>query len=66
VRYTENVGGKMQINKDWHMANKMPKNPTIEQRIEWHLAHAKNCICRPLGGKILEEINKRKLEPKNA
>ncbi len=47
------------INAPWHLKNKMPKNPTLDQRIEWHLAHAKNCQCRPLGGKILEEIKKR-------
>lgn len=51
----------MKINASWHSANKMPKNPTIEQRIEWHLAHVKNCECRPLDGKILEEIKKRKI-----
>ena len=34
----------------------MPKNATIDERITWHLAHAKNCACRPLGKKILEEI----------
>ncbi|HVT00750.1 MAG TPA: hypothetical protein VHE53_00775 [Patescibacteria group bacterium] len=51
----------MKINAEWHTKNKMPKNPTLDQRIEWHLAHAKNCSCRPLGGKILEEIKKRNL-----
>ncbi|MGE5298226.1 MAG: hypothetical protein ACM3KM_03620 [Acidobacteriaceae bacterium] len=49
------------INAKWHLAHKMPKNPTLDQRIKWHLGHAKNCQCRPLGGKILEEIKKRKL-----
>jgi len=52
----------MNINKDWHIANKMPKNPTLDQRIAWHLAHAKHCTCRKLEGKILEEINKRGLK----
>ena len=47
------------INASWHLKNKMPKNASLDQRIEWHLAHAKNCSCRPLGGKILEEIKKR-------
>jgi len=50
------------INKEWHLANKMPKNPTLEERIEWHLSRAKNCSCRPLGGRILEEIKKRGLK----
>lgn len=51
----------MKINRVWHTNNKMPKNPTLDERIEWHLAHVKNCSCRPLSGKILEEIKKRGL-----
>jgi len=51
----------MAINVKWHLENKMPKNPTLDQRIKWHLAHSNNCNCRPLGGKILEEIKKRGL-----
>ncbi len=49
----------MKLNVDWHKNNKMPKNPSIDERIKWHLAHVKNCECRPIEGKILEEINKR-------
>jgi len=51
----------MNINKNWHLANKMPKNPNLDQRVKWHVEDAKNCQCRPLGGKILilEEIKKR-------
>lgn len=52
----------MSINREWHLANKMPKNPSLDQRIEWHIEHSKNCQCRPLDGKILEEIKKRGLK----
>jgi hypothetical protein len=31
----------MNINKDWHLANKMAKNPTLDQRVEWHVEHTK-------------------------
>jgi hypothetical protein len=34
------------INREWHLANKMPKNATFEQRIEWHKAHLEHCACR--------------------
>lgn len=51
----------MKINAEWHTKNRMIKNPTLDERVEWHLAHAKNCNCRPLSGKILEEIKRRKL-----
>lgn len=51
----------MKINAEWHAKNKMPKNPTLDERVKWHVAHTKNCACRPLDGKILEEIKKRGL-----
>lgn len=36
------------INREWHQLHKMPKNPTSEQRIAWHVEHAKHCRCRPI------------------
>jgi len=38
----------MPINREWHEKNRMPKNATDEQRLKWHLEHAKHCDCRPL------------------
>jgi hypothetical protein len=38
----------MKINRDWHLANKMPKNPTEEVRARWHTAHSENCTCREM------------------
>ncbi len=49
----------MKINREWHLANKMPKNPSIEKRIKWHLDHAKNCTCRPMPKKLKEEFDRR-------
>jgi hypothetical protein len=48
----------MKINAKWHLANRMPKNPTLEQRVKWHLAHEKNCNCRPMPEKLKTEIKK--------
>lgn len=50
------------INKEWHEHHKMPKNPTIEQRIAWHLDHSKNYSCRKIEGKLAEEMKKRGIE----
>ena len=36
----------MRINAEWHRAHPMPKNPTHEQRLEWHREHVRNCGCR--------------------
>lgn len=37
----------------------MPRNPSLDQRIAWHVAHAKACGCRPIAGKIKEEMERR-------
>ena len=47
------------INKEWHLAHPMPKKPTLEQRIDWHLEHIKNCQCRGIPPKLEQEIKKR-------
>ena len=44
----------MKMNKAWHLAHPMPKKPTFEQRLEWHIDHQKNCSCRPIPDKLLE------------
>ena len=44
------------INKEWHDANKMPKNPTHEQRMLWHIDHNKHCTCYPVSDKLQKEI----------
>jgi hypothetical protein len=36
------------MNRDWHAKNRMPKNPTMEQLVRWHEAHARVCGCRPI------------------
>jgi hypothetical protein len=51
------------MNREWHEQNKMPAKATTKERIEWHLAHAKNCSCRPfpeaLLGKLTEDERRR-------
>jgi len=44
------------INKEWHLKNKMPKNPTQKERMIWHIEHNKNCNCRKPTEKLLREI----------
>jgi len=44
------------INAKWHLKNKMPKNPTEEVRIKWHIEHLKNCPCRAPSPKLIKEI----------
>jgi hypothetical protein len=50
----------MKLNKNWHLKNKMPKNPTEEQRIKWHISHARHCACREMSEKLKALIKKYK------
>ena len=50
----------MALNAEWHRAHPMPKNPTMDQRIEWHLEHQRECGCRPgLPRLVQQELERR-------
>jgi hypothetical protein len=36
------------LNAAWHRRHPMPKHATLEQRIRWHLGHARACGCREI------------------
>jgi hypothetical protein len=48
-------------NTEWHLKHKIPENPTLEQRIKWHLEHARRCPCSINDNDILGELRKRYL-----
>ena len=47
------------LNKEWHLAHRMPGSATMEERIVWHLEHSENCGCRPIPDKLKAAIKKR-------
>lgn len=51
----------IKINKEWHLKNKMPKNAKFDERVKWHLDHQKNCNCRPIPEKLLNEIKNKNI-----
>lgn len=53
------------LNREWHLAHVMPRNPTLEQRLEWHAGHAANCGCREMPENLRQELERRGLiEPR--
>jgi hypothetical protein len=46
-------------NRQWHEEHHMPTNASVEQRLQWHLLHAKNCACRPIPQSILALMQSR-------
>jgi hypothetical protein len=51
----------MPINASWHRANPMPKNATLDERVVWHLAHARACGCRAIPATVRRELTRRGL-----
>ena len=47
------------LNADWHRGHRMPKNPSLAQRIAWHEEHARVCSCRPMPDSIAAAIRAR-------
>lgn len=61
-----NKNEHMKLNKEWHLNHPMPKNPSLDERIAWHVEHAKNCACREMPVTIKEELKKIKKKTKPA
>ncbi len=49
----------MAINRTWYEKHRMPKNPSIEERLTWHKEHQKYCQCRPIPEKLLKKMKER-------
>lgn len=47
------------LNATWHRGHQMPRNATLDQRVRWHLAHARACACRDVPATIRAELKKR-------
>ncbi len=47
------------INADWHTKHPMPKNASMDERIRWHVAHARTCGCREIPKTVLAEMERR-------
>ena len=50
----------MGINREWHSKYKMPPKATLNQRIQWHVDHARECACRPIPTNLLKLLKERR------
>jgi hypothetical protein len=49
----------MALNAAWHRQHPMPKPATPAQRLDWHLAHAKQCGCHDPSPQMLAELRRQ-------
>jgi hypothetical protein len=46
------------MNATWHRAHPMPPRATLDQRVRWHVAHARHCGCRPVPDPVQVEVRR--------
>ncbi len=51
------------MNAEWHRVNRMPAEPTLDERLDWHVAHDKQCGCRKMPASIVAELALRTADP---
>jgi len=44
------------MNAAWHDKHRMPNRASRDQRVRWHLAHAKACGCHKIPKSVIAEI----------
>lgn len=47
------------MNREWHDAHPMPRNANLQQRIDWHIAHAGACGCREIPEMVKQALEER-------
>jgi len=45
-------------NTAWHEKHRLPNNLTLDQRMQWHMEHARRCPCPSQDEDILEDLKK--------
>jgi hypothetical protein len=48
-------------NASWHHKHPMPMQSTLDQRVQWHLAHAKACGCREMPPTVIAALRARRI-----
>ena len=48
------------MNAQWHQRHPMPARPSVDERIAWHLEHAKHRGCREIPPKLARLIAQRR------
>ena len=51
----------MPINREWHLLHRLPRTATLQERLDWHLAHAAACGCREMPESIRKALEARGL-----
>jgi hypothetical protein len=54
------VRGNSKMNARWHAAHPVPKKASLDERVQWHVAHAAHCACRDIPATVAAELRRRR------
>lgn len=49
--------------RQWHLAHRLGSRASLDDRVAWHVEHARHCRCREMPEPIRQEIERRGLQP---
>ncbi|MGA2803184.1 MAG: hypothetical protein ABSF89_02165 [Acidimicrobiales bacterium] len=52
---------KQPLNRSWHEQHRLETKESLDDRVRWHMEHAKVCGCREIPPPVSEEIERRGL-----
>jgi hypothetical protein len=52
---------KQPLNRSWHEQHRLGTKASLDDRVQWHIEHAKVCGCRPIPPPVREEMERRGL-----
>jgi hypothetical protein len=49
------------MNEQWHRDHPLGSGSSLDERVAWHVEHAKACGCRPIPDSVAAEVRARGL-----
>jgi uncharacterized protein YdhG (YjbR/CyaY superfamily) len=46
-------------NAAWHSSHRLPRGASLDERVRWHVAHARACACRPMPPSVRAKLDRR-------
>jgi hypothetical protein len=51
------------LNAEWHREHVLGSTAPMDDRVAWHLEHARECGCRDIPASVVAELERRGLDP---
>lgn len=53
------ASGPRRQDASWHSSHRLPRGASLDERVRWHVAHARACGCRPMPASVRAALDRR-------